>query len=171
MADGPGYKVPHRRRREQKTDYANRLRLLKSGKPRAVIRLSNNHTTVQLVEYQRKGDETVAAAKSSHLTEYGWEHHTGNMPAAYLTGFLAGRRALEDGVNKAVIDIGLQNNQHGTRLYAALKGVVDAGIDTSVNEEVFPAEGRIRGEHIDDYRDTDIAANVDDVQEAIEDEV
>jgi large subunit ribosomal protein L18 len=93
------------------------------------------------------------------------------MPAAYLTGFLAGRRALEDGVNKAVIDIGLQNNQHGTRLYAALKGVVDAGIDTSVNEEVFPAEGRIRGEHIDDYRDTDIAANVDDVQEAIEDEV
>ncbi|MGM0388528.1 MAG: 50S ribosomal protein L18, partial [Natrinema limicola] len=41
MATGPRYKVPMRRRREVRTDYHQRLRLLKSGKPRLVARKSN----------------------------------------------------------------------------------------------------------------------------------
>jgi len=45
MATGPRYKVPMRRRREVRTDYHQRLRLLKSGKPRLVARKSNKHTS------------------------------------------------------------------------------------------------------------------------------
>ncbi|MDY6777762.1 MAG: 50S ribosomal protein L18 [Candidatus Nanohaloarchaea archaeon] len=168
MATGPEYRVPHRRRREQKTDYSQRLELVKSGKPRAVVRRSNNHMTVQLVAYRQEGDDIIAAAKSSHLEEFGWDHHTGNIPAAYLTGYLAGTRALEEDAEEAVIDLGLQNNQHGTRIFAAIKGVIDAGVHINVDDSVFPPEHRIRGEHIDEYRDTDIAANFEETKDEIE---
>lgn len=168
MADGPGYQVPHRRRREQRTDYETRLELLKSGRPRAVIRRSNNHVRIQLVEYSPEGDETVASAASEHLSEHGWDNHTGNLPAAYLTGYLAGARAQEEGIDDAVVDIGLQNNQHSTRIYAAIKGLIDAGVHVNASEEVFPAERRLHGEHIDEHRDTNIADDVEDVKESID---
>src|SRR6056297_3703125 len=98
MATGPRYKVPMRRRREARTDYHQRLRLLKSGKPRLVARKSNKHVRAQLVTLGPEGDETHAAAESRDLREFGWEAPTGNLPAAYLTGLLAGLRALENGV-------------------------------------------------------------------------
>ena len=50
---GPRYKVPFRRRREAKTNYRHRLKLLKSGLPRAVVRKSLKHTTVQFIKYDR----------------------------------------------------------------------------------------------------------------------
>ncbi|EQD30588.1 50S ribosomal protein L18P, partial [mine drainage metagenome] len=37
MSTGPRYRVAFRRRREGKTDYRARLRLLKSDRPRAVV--------------------------------------------------------------------------------------------------------------------------------------
>jgi len=73
MATGPRYKVPMRRRREVRTDYHQRLRLLKSGKPRLVARKSNKHTTAQLITPGPQGDETLASAHSSDLAEYGWD--------------------------------------------------------------------------------------------------
>ncbi|MDY6771506.1 MAG: 50S ribosomal protein L18 [Candidatus Nanohaloarchaea archaeon] len=167
MADGPDYTVPHRRRREQKTDYKERLDMLKSGKPRAVVRRSNSHARVQLVSYEQEGDDTITSAFSKQLEEYGWEHHTGNLPAAYLTGYLAGTRALEEGIEEAVVDIGLQNHQHGTRIYAAVKGLIDAGLAVNADEDIFPPDRRIRGEHIDEYRDTDVAANFEEVKDKI----
>ena len=47
---GPLYRVPFRRRREMKTDYQQRKRLLKSGKIRFVARPSNKQVLVQFVE-------------------------------------------------------------------------------------------------------------------------
>lgn len=167
MADGPGYHVPHRRRREQKTDYKTRIELLKSGQPRAVVRRSNQHVTIQLVGYSSEGDNVLTSAHSDHLAEYGWDHHTGNLPAAYLTGYLAGTRALDEGIEEAVVDLGLQNSQHGTRIYAAVKGLLEAGLDINVNEDVFPSEDRIRGEHIDAYHDNGIVETFEDVRESI----
>jgi large subunit ribosomal protein L18 len=168
MADGPQHKLPHRRRREQKTDYDQRLELLKSGKVRAVVRRTNNHARIQFVQYRRDGDETVTAAHSKQLDDYGWDHHTGNLPAAYLTGYLAGHRAQDAGIQEAVIDLGLQNSQHGTRIFAAIKGLVDAGLAVNVDDEVFPEGRRVHGAHIDEYKDTNVQENVEEVKEQIE---
>ncbi|MDY6789346.1 MAG: 50S ribosomal protein L18 [Candidatus Nanohaloarchaea archaeon] len=168
MAKGPAYKLPHRRRREKKTDYKKRLELIKSGKPRAVVRISNQHARVQIVGYSREGDQVISSAFSGQLEDFGWKHHTGNMPAAYLTGFLAGTRGVNEGIEEAVVDIGLQNNQYGTTIYAAVKGVQDAGIEADVDEKAFPEEGRLKGEHIDEYKDKGVVSNVEEVKEEIE---
>ncbi len=151
MATGPRYKVPMRRRREVRTDYHQRLRLLKSGKPRLVARKSNRHVRAQLVTPTPDGDETLASAHSADLAEYGWEAPTGNLPAAYLTGVLAGKRALEAGVSEAVLDIGLNTATPGSKVFAVQEGAIDAGVEVPHNESVFADWERTSGEHVADY--------------------
>jgi large subunit ribosomal protein L18 len=151
MATGPRYKVPMRRRREVRTDYGQRLRLLKSGKPRLVARVSNRHVRAQLVTPGAEGDETHAAAASADLHEYGWEAPTGNLPSAYLTGLLAGARALDAGLTEAVLDIGLNTATPGNKVFAVQEGAIDAGLDIPHNEAVLADWSRNRGEHIAAY--------------------
>jgi len=153
MATGPRYTVPMRRRREARTDYHQRLRLLKSGKPRLVARKSNRHVRAQLVTTGPAGDRTVAAATSADLADYGWEAPTGNLPAAYLTGLLAGLRALEAGVEEAVLDIGLNSPTPGSKVFGVQEGAIDAGLDVPHNDDVLADWSRTRGEHIADYAD------------------
>ncbi|MFB6182962.1 MAG: 50S ribosomal protein L18 [Haloarculaceae archaeon] len=153
MATGPRYTVPMRRRREARTDYAQRLRLLKSGKPRLVARKSNTHVTAQLVVTGPDGDRTLASAHSSDLREYGWEAPTGNMPAAYLTGLLAGLRAQEADVEQAVLDIGLNTATPGSKVFAVQEGAIDAGLEIPHNDSVLADWTRTRGEHIAEYAD------------------
>lgn len=154
MATGPRYRVPMRRRREARTDYPQRLQLLKSGKPRLVARRSNKHVTVQLVHTGEGGDETIVSAHSSDLAEYGWEAPTGNLPAAYLTGLLAGARAIDAGQTTAVLDIGLSAPTPGSKLFAAQEGAIDAGLEIPHNESVFADWERTRGEHIAAYAES-----------------
>jgi len=151
MATGPRYSVPMRRRREVRTDYHQRLRLLKSGKPRLVARVSNRHVRAQLVTPGGDGDETHAAASSEELADYGWEAATGNLPSAYLTGYLAGRRAVDAGVTEAVLDIGLRTATPGNKAFAVQEGAIDAGVEIPHNESVLPEWSRTRGEHIAAY--------------------
>ncbi|WP_070364313.1 50S ribosomal protein L18 [Halodesulfurarchaeum formicicum] len=151
MASGPRYKVPMRRRREVRTDYHQRLRLLKSGKPRLVARVSNQHARAQLVTLGPDGDETIAKAISADLAEFGWEAPTGNLPAAYLTGLLAGTRALEAGLTEAVLDIGLNRATPGAKVFAIQEGAIDAGLSIPHNDSVFADWERTRGEHIAEY--------------------
>ncbi len=180
MATGPRYKVPMRRRREVRTDYHQRLRLLKSGKPRLVARKSNKHTTAQLISPGLQGDETHASAHSSDLAEYGWEAPTGNLPAAYLTGLLAGKRALEAGVEEAVLDIGLNTATPGNKVFAVQEGAIDAGLEIPHNDSVLADWSRTRGEHIAEYAEqldeplyggdfdaTELPEHFDEVREAI----
>jgi large subunit ribosomal protein L18 len=140
-----------RRRREARTDYHQRLRLLKSGKPRLVARKSNRHVRAQLVTTGASGDRTVASAHSADLREYGWEAPTGNMPAAYLTGLLAGLRALEAGVEEAVLDIGLNSPTPGSKVFAVQEGAIDAGLEIPHNDDVLADWARTRGEHVAEY--------------------
>ena len=169
-----------RRRREVRTDYHQRLRLLKSGKPRLVARKSNKHVTAQLVATGPDGDETIASAHSSDLAEYDWEAPTGNLPAAYLTGLLAGQRAVDAGVEEAVLDIGLNTATPGSKVFAVQEGVIDAGLDVPHNDTVFADWSRTRGEHIADYAEsldeplyggdfdaTDLPEHFDETREAI----
>ncbi|MHA1959716.1 MAG: 50S ribosomal protein L18 [Candidatus Thorarchaeota archaeon] len=148
MAHGPTYKVKFRRRREGKTNYYRRRRLLLSRTPRLVIRKTNTATIVQVVKAQVIGDVTLAAADSTELDSHGWTAGTGNLPAAYLSGLLAGRRAKESGVSETILDIGLNPPVRGSRVYAALKGVLDSGLEVPHDPEVLPDDERLSGKHI-----------------------
>lgn len=125
-----------------------RLKLIKAGLPRLVIRKSISHMVVQFIRYEQAGDVTAAAAFSDELRKYGWTAATGNIPAAYLTGLLAGLRAKAAGLGDAVLDLGQQRSTKGSRLYAALKGVLDAGVVVRHSPDVLPTGPRLRGEHI-----------------------
>jgi len=151
LADGPRYSVHFRRRREGKTDYKLRLGLVRSGKPRAVVRTSNKYVYVQIVEAPPSGDVVRASASSKELAKLGWKGGTGNLPSAYLTGALAGRRALTKGIKEAILDIGLRPSTKGSRLYAALKGLTDAGLEVPHSEEILPSTARLGGAHIAEY--------------------
>ena len=152
MAKGSRYRIPNRRRAEGKTNYSRRLRLLKSGKLRAVIRASNNHVIVQIIQSKLKGDKILVSAHSKELsTKYGWNANTGNIPAAYLTGYLAGVRAQKNDIKDAVLDLGIF--YHSNRVLAAFKGIIKAGIEIPYSEDFFPEdiEDRINGAHIENY--------------------
>lgn len=150
MGQGPRFGLGLHRHREGKTDYRQRLKLIKSGKPRAVVRRSNRNTQVQLVLFDPDGDRIEASAGSRELAEHGWTGPGSNCPASYLTGYLAGQRAVEAGLEEAVLDIGESAPSPGSNVFAVLQGLVDAGVEIPHGEEVVPAEERLRGEHIDE---------------------
>jgi large subunit ribosomal protein L18 len=152
MARGPRYRVPWRRRREGKTNYYKRVKLVLSGKPRFVVRRTNKYIIVQVAEAKIEGDRMLAVAHSRELVKrYGWKGGTKNTSAAYLTGFLAGLRALKAGVKEAILDIGLARPARGSRVFAALKGGLDAGLDIPHSKEILPSEDRIKGVHIAEW--------------------
>lgn len=164
MAEGPRYKVAFRRRREYRTDYYARKKLLRSGETRAVVRRSNKNMTIQFIDFDMEGDMIRAAASTGELRKMGWEYSCSNIPAAYLVGYLAGKRALKAGIEYVVPDIGMQNPKHGGVLFAAVKGMSDAGLDVPHSEDVVPIEDRIKGKHIDDK----IEAAMSSVKEKME---
>ncbi|MHA1488318.1 MAG: 50S ribosomal protein L18 [Promethearchaeota archaeon] len=152
MAKGPRYKRSFRRRVESKTNYHKRLKLLKSRRLRVVIRASNNHIRVQIIQSKLNGDKVLVSAFSKELTlKYGWNANTGNIPAAYLTGYLAGLRAKKKDIKEAILDLGLF--YHKNRVLAAFKGILKAGINIPYKEQFFPKglEERINGSHIEKY--------------------
>ncbi len=152
MARGPRYKVPRRRRREGKTNYYKRYRMILSGKPRFVVRKTLKHVIVQVIKAEPQGDVTIAAAHSRELAKkYGWKGGLGNTPAAYLTGLLAALRARKAGITVAAPDIGLHKPSRGALVFAAIKAANDAGLNVPVSDEVVPDETRIRGEHIAEW--------------------
>ncbi len=150
MAEGPTYVMKYRRRRKGLTNYNKRLKLLKSGKPRFVVRVSNNSTICQVVEYKPDGDNTLISFDSLKLKNYDYKGHTGNVTAAYFAGFACGLISIKKGIKEVILDTGLHRLTKGCRIYAALKGAVDAGLKIPHNEKVFPQERRIQGYHIED---------------------
>ncbi len=154
MAHGSRYKLAFKRRRDGKTDYRARLNLIGLDKSRLVVRITNQHTIAQIINVKVNGDETVVSAHSNELKNLGWLGSGKNTSAAYLTGFLLGKKALEAGITKAVLDIGLKSSTRGARIFATLKGAVDAGLIVPHGEVVLPAEERIRGEHVAAYAES-----------------
>jgi len=139
------------RRLDKKTDYSKRLKLIKSGLNRATVRKSVGNITVQLIKFEEAGDKVLASASSKQLAAYGWKAPNGNVPAAYLTGLLAGLNAKKAGVTDAVLDAGLKKSTKGSRIYAAMKGLIDAGIKIAHDPSILPDEKRISGAHIAAY--------------------
>jgi len=138
------------RRNKGITNYRKRLALLKSGVPRAVVRFSNAKITVQIIDFSIKGDNVLASANSADIADMGWKGSKTNVPASYLSGMLAAKRALKAGVDSVVLDIGRITPTPGGRAFATLKGLVDGGLNVPHSDNLFPSDERINGSHISD---------------------
>jgi len=157
------YQVKYRRRREGKTDFYARKRLItqdknkyNSPKYRFVVRVSNKEITCQIAHAKIEGDVVVAAAYSHELKRFGMPVGLNNYAAAYATGLLLARRVLskfnladkykgqttpdgndynveelEDGPHpfRAYLDVGLHRTTTGSKIFAALKGATDGGLE------------------------------------------
>jgi large subunit ribosomal protein L5e len=95
------FQVKYRRRREGKTDYYARKRLVSqaknkynSPKYRLVVRITNTTVICQIVYAKLQGDIVMAAAYSHELKCYGIKNGLTNWAAAYATGLLVARRLL-----------------------------------------------------------------------------
>jgi len=154
MASTNRYTVPFRRKSEGKTDYKLRFKLLMSEKLRLVVRPSLKNISAQLVEYTETGDKIIVSAHSKELTKLGWQHNTGNISTAYLVGLLIGKKATQKGVKEAILDLGRIQIVKGSRSFALLKGVLDAGLQIPHNEKILPSNERLSGKHISEYAKT-----------------
>ncbi|WP_409199544.1 50S ribosomal protein L18 [Methanobrevibacter sp. DSM 116169] len=154
MAQGTKYKVAFRRRREGKTNYAARIKLVDHDKPRLVVRLSNSYVNVQIIMYKKDGDETIVSANSKELIDLGWLGGLKNTSAAYLTAYLCGKKAIANDIDNAILDVGLKSPIKGSKIFAALKGAIDAGLEIPHGESVLPSDDRITGEHIANYAES-----------------
>lgn len=150
MVSGKNKVLQFRRKRRDLTNYNVRLGLLKSGKPRMVVRKTSQYFIVQLVEYNPTGDKVLVSITSKSLLSKGWNFSCKNLPAAYLTGFIFGKECLKKS-KSAVLDLGNLVSKKEAGIYAVVKGAIDAGMDVPVSEEILPSEERISGKHISEY--------------------
>jgi large subunit ribosomal protein L18 len=151
------YATKYRRRREGRTNYHKRLKLVQSGKTRIIVRRSNTGMTVQFADYVATGDVIRAGATGKDVRAAGCTAISAkSLPGSYLTGYIAGLRAKKAGITHAIVDLGMQTSTKGNRLYAAIKGAVDAGLDIPVGEDMFPAQERLSGSHIAAHRNVTI---------------
>lgn len=130
-----------------------------SKKYRLVVRFTNKDITAQIIYSEIVGDKVVAAAYAHELPRYGVKLGLTNYAAAYAVGLLLARRHLSKlgmadlykGVEKAngedfsvldterddearnpfkaVLDVGLVRTTTGAKVFAALKGAVDGGLN------------------------------------------
>ena len=169
MAHGKSQRLRPKRRRLGKTDYHRRMRLLRSGAPRAVVRLSNTQVTCQLISYSPGGDNVIESVNGKSLVDsYSWPANSSkkSVPACYLAGYALAKKAILSGNSSAVLDIGLAASSSGSRVFAALKGMVDAGLKVPHGESVLPNEERVNGEHIDDSQASALEASIQAIEEA-----
>ena len=110
------------------------------------INVTNENTQVQILKPELTGDKVIVSAHSRFLLKDGWKGSRKNIPAAYLTGYFAGKNALSKGVDNANVYSGTR--KYTQRMAAVVKGVIDAGIKVPSDEETFPPEERISGEHL-----------------------
>ena len=158
MAKGANYRVPYRRRREKETDYAARRVLATSEYPRVVVRVSNKEITVQVTKSEIEGDYVLANASSQELkAKYSWKASGKNIPAAYLIGYIAGKKALGAGIKIANLDMGLKRVTTGNKVFAVVQGANDAGLEIPVDSDVVPSQEAMNGKVIADY-----AENIED---------
>ena len=110
------------------------------------VNITNENTQVQILTPGMTGDKVIAYAHSRYLLEKGWKGSRKSVPAAYLTGYLAGKKALGQGAKDAILYTGTR--KYTQRMAAALKGVIDAGVKIPADSETFPPDERINGEHL-----------------------
>jgi len=96
------FQVQKRRRREGKTDFQARRKMVRQDKckynnrkHRLIVRVTNSKIICQIAYATIIGDHIVCQATSKELTKYGVPVGHTNYAAAYLTGLLVARRCLK----------------------------------------------------------------------------
>ncbi len=138
---------------ENKTDYKKRLKLLSNAnKSRLVIRRSNKYIISQIIKYNEKGDITLAESNSKELKKFGWKFSCKNIPSAYLTGLILGKKVANEKFlgQEMPLDIGRFLSVKNSRLYGCLKGCLDSGLKIPCSVDILPSDDRIHGKHISD---------------------
>jgi len=160
-------------------------------KYRLVVRFTNKDIVCQIAYARIEGDVVVCAAYAHELPRYGVKVGLTNYASAYCTGLLLARRLLkkfgldqtyegqvepdgeefcvEDvdgapGAFRAYLDVGLARTTTGARVFGALKGAADGGIDIPHSNRRFPGydaesssfsaevhRAHIMGKHVGDY--------------------
>src|SRR3989344_578094 len=151
MTGGKAQTQDHRRKLEGKTNYRDRLKIISSGKPRIVVRRTLNNIYVQIISFGEIGDKVFLASSTRELIRYGWKGHRGNLSSAYLLGFLCGLKAKKANIKEGVLDIGMARAVKNSAFFAVAKGMMDAGFNIPVGDEIVPGEDRIYGRHIENY--------------------
>ena len=151
MEKGKIFTVPFRRKRQGRTYYKKRIKILMSNKYRFVARKSLKNLKASIVQFDPKGDKITVAVDSKALAKIGWKGDNGNLSSAYLIGYITGKKAQEKGIKEAVFDLGFNKSVKGSRLYAALAGAIDSGLKIPFDQEIIPSKERIAGEHIAKY--------------------
>lgn len=141
-----------RRRKENKTDYLKRLKLLKGEKPRLVFRKTNRFIISEYIVSKEAQDRVIFGLDSRKLNEYGWPKNAqGSLKsttASYLTGYITGKMIIKQKLETPILDAGMNRVLHKNNIYAFLKGIIDSGIKINCEKEFFPEESRIKGQHL-----------------------
>jgi large subunit ribosomal protein L18 len=122
-----------------------------SGKTRFVVRPSNKNIVIQLITAKIEGDNVHAHINSSELQKFGWLGGKKNTSAAYLLGLIAGRKAISMGMEQAILDLGLVRPTRGSKIFAAVKGAQDAGLEIPCDSDIIPEVIRISGNNIAEF--------------------
>jgi large subunit ribosomal protein L18 len=154
-----GYVPIYRRRRMGATDYRARKKIITSSVPLLAVRVSSKNVSVQFVRPKAEGDQVVSSAHSRNLKKFGWKGSSKSVPACYLLGLLAGKRAKEAGLEKAYLYSGLSLFVKGSRVSALVKGVKDAGVDVPMSDDVAPSQDSISGKVTAEYAKSLLAEN------------
>ncbi|KAF2325560.1 hypothetical protein GH714_030366 [Hevea brasiliensis] len=122
------FQVKFKRRREGKTDYRARIRLINQDKnkyntPKYRF-VSNKDIVAQIISASIAGDMVLAAAYSHELPRYGLEVGLTNYAAAYCTGLLLARRTLK----MLEMDEEYEGNA---------EGALDGGLDIPHSDKIF----------------------------------
>jgi len=107
------FQVKLRRRREGKTDFLARRKMIlqdknkyNSPKYRLIIRLTGRKCICQVAYSTVEGDRMVTQALSTELPRYGCKVGLKNYSACYATGLLCGRRLLKKlGLDQAFVGV------------------------------------------------------------------
>lgn len=145
-------RISKRRRTEGKTDYAKRIKLLKSGMPRVAFRKTNRYVIAEYITSKEAQDKIELGITSKKLMEFGWpkefEGSLKSVPASYLTGLLIGKEMIKNKMKTPIVDFGMTRVIGGNKAFAFINGLVDAGVKIKGAEENFPSAERIEGKNL-----------------------
>lgn len=140
-----------RRRRQGKTDYRRRLKVVSGKLPFASVTISGKNVTLQIIEARLKGDLTRVSTHSRELRKLGWKGSMKSLPSSYLVGLVGGNKAQQAGVKKVIVRPQIRGFVRGSRFAAVVKGIRDSGVEVPFSEEGFPSEERLKGIHIAEH--------------------
>lgn len=199
------FQVKFKRRREGKTDYYARKRLVTQDKNkyntpkyRLIVRFTNKDIVCQIAYAKIEGDVIICAAYSHELPRYGVKVGLTNYAAAYCTGLLVARRLLhklnlhetytgqtevdgdeyhvesvDDGpaAFRCYLDIGLNRTTTGARVFGAMKGAVDGGLEIPHSISRFPGfDGESQEFNAEVHRDHIFGKQIGEYMQALQDE-